>query len=386
MALNDIKFIKGQGGLGRTLPNEDHKSGIVFLRSFASGGSAPSIPFTYDTVTSVADAETKGITVALFPEEHYQISEFFRIQADSILHIIFGANEDANYDFSEITTLQNNADGDLRQIAVMTFSAFTITNVPKIQAVISALEVLHKALSIVYAGDLAGMTLLNLPDLRDQNSPDVSVIIGMDGNADGKALFDASKIVPCIGATLGAISKAKVNENIAWVEQFKMSAEELDVPAFSNGELVKATAEATLNQLNERGYVFLRKHIGIAGSYFNDSHTCEAITSDYAYIENVRTIVKAIRNVRTVLLPKLNSPVKLNADGTLTLETITDWTNKADNALEQMKIDDEISAFKVEINPVQNIGSTSKLVINITLVINGVARNIEVEIGYGILK
>lgn len=383
MALNDIKFIKGQGGLGRTLANEDHKSGIVFLRSYAAGGSAPAVPFTYDKVTSVADAESKGITEAAYPEEHYQISEFFRIQPDSILHVIFGAAEDADYDFAEVTTLQNNADGELRQIAVMTFSAFELTNIPKLQTVASALEAAHKPDSILYAGDLTGMTLLNLPDLRDQNSPKVSVVIAMDGNADGKALFDGGKIVPAIGATLGAVSLAYVNENIAWVEKFKMSAEELDVPAFSNGELYKDTAEATLDQLNERGYIFLRKHIGIAGSYFNDSYTCDAITSDYAYIENNRTIDKAIRNVRTVLLPKLNSPVNLNPDGTLSLEVISDWTNKAENALEKMKKDGEISGYKVEIDPNQDIGSTSKLVVNITLVINGVARNVEVEIGYG---
>ena len=384
--LNDIKFIKGQGGLGRTLPNEDHKSGIVFLRSYPAGGSAPAVPFTYDKVTSIADAESKGITETSYPEEHYQIKEFFRIQPDSILHVMFGASEDANYDFAEVTTLQNNADGELRQIAVMTYSAFALTNVPKIQVVAETLEAAHKPVSIIYAADLTGMTLLNLPDLRDQDSAKVSVVIAMDGNAEGKALFDAGKIVPATGATLGAVSKALVNENIAWVEQFKMSSEELDVPAFANGELFKDTPEATLIQLNERGYIFLRKHIGIAGSYFNDSHTCTAITSDYAYIENVRTIDKGIRNVRTVLLPKLNSPVKLKADGTLTLETITDWTNKAENALEQMKKDGEISDYKVEIDPNQNIGSTSKLVINITLVINGVARNVEVEIGYGTIN
>lgn len=386
MALNDIKFIKGQGGLGRTLPNDDHKSGIVFLRSYASGSSAPAVPFTYDKVTGITDAESKGITEAAYPEEHYQISEFFRIQPDSVLHVIFGAAEDADYDFEEITTLQNKADGELRQIAVMTYSAFAITNIPKIQAVTAALETLHKPVSVIYAADLTGMTLLNMPDIRSQNSPKVSVVIAMDGNADGKALFDAGKIVPSVGATLGAVSTAKVNENIAWVEQFKMSAEELDVPAFANGELFKDVPEATLNQLNERGYIFLRKHIGIAGSYFNDSHTADLITSDYAYIENVRTIDKAIRNVRTVLLPKLNSPVSLNADGTLTLETITDWTNRAENALEAMKKDGEISGYEVEIDPNQNIGATSKLVINITLVINGVARNVEVEIGYGVIN
>jgi len=45
--------------------------------------------------------------------------------------------------------------------------------------------------------------------------------------------------------------------------------------------------------------------------------------------------------------------------------------------------DGEISGYAVQINPDQDIAATSKLIINITLVIRGIARNVEVEIGYG---
>jgi len=383
MALNDIKFIKGQGGLGATLPNEDHKSGIVFLRSYASGGSAPATPFVSEKVTSITDAETKGLTEALFPEEHYQLKEFLRLQPDSTLHVMFGASEDANFDFAEIASLQNLADGDLRQIAVMTYSAFELTNVPLLQAVAETLSNQHKPLSILYAGDLTGMTLSNLPDLRNQTSPNVSVIIGMDGANAGKALFDSGKIVPAIGATLGAVSISAVNESIAWVETFKMSLDELDTPAFSNGDLFKNVDPNLLENLNDQGYIFLRRHVGIAGSYINENSTADGITSDYAYLNNVRTIDKSIRNTRAVLLPKLNSPLTLQPDGKLELETIVDWENTAGNALEQMVKNGEISAYEVKINPDQDISATSLLKVNITLVIRGVARNVEVEIGYG---
>ncbi len=381
--LNDIKFIKGQGGLGATLPNQDHKSGIVFLRSYAGGGSAPAVPFTYDKVASLADAESKGITEATYPEEYYQVKEFFRIQPDSELHIMFGSAEDADFDFSEISTIQNNANGDLRQVAVITYSAFVLTNVAVLQAVADTLFNEHKPLSILYAGDLLGMNLSALPDLRDQTSPNVSVIIGMDGGNDGKALFDAGKIAPALGSVLGAVSKSAVNESIAWVAQFKMSTDELDVPAFSNGDLYSATGINLIDSLNEQGYIFLRKHVGIAGSYINENSTADAFTSDYAYINNVRTIDKAIRDTRTVLLPKLNSPITLTTAGKLDLETVVDWENTVDNALENMVKNGELSAFEVKINPDQNIGATSLLVVNITLVIRGVARNVEVEIGFG---
>jgi len=383
MALNDIKFIKGQGGLGAVLPNNDHKSGIVFLRSYPDGDPVPAVPFVYDRVSSVADAESKGITELAYPEEHYQVSEFFRLQPDSELHIMFGSAADADFDFEEVQTIQNNADGELRQVSVLTYLALQITNIPILQAVADTLFNEHKPLSIIYGADLTGIALTSLPNIRLQTSPNVSVVIGMDGAAAGKALYDAGKIVPCVGAVLGAVSRSSVNESIAWVQAFKMSAEELDTPAFANGVLYSETGTNLINTINDYGYIFLRKHVGIAGSYINENATCDLITSDYAYINNVRTIDKAIRDIRTVLLPKLNSPLTLTAAGKLDLETITDFTNVCDNALENMVKNGELSAYRVQINPDQDIMATSLLLVNITLVIRGVARNIEVEIGFG---
>ena len=48
---------------------------------------------------------------------------------------------------------------------------------------------------------------------------------------------------------------------------------------------------------------------GLNGSFYNDSFTMDTITSDYAYIERVRTMDKAVRGIRTYLLPHLSSPL-----------------------------------------------------------------------------
>ena len=378
MPLNDISFIKGQGGLGRTLSNSDHKSGLIFY-----GGNIGDELVEKMIITSLAHAESLGVTEANFPAEHYHIKEFFRMQPNSSLYVFFGDLPVG--DFSEVADLQNYADGELRQIGVMVYAAFDEDNIALLQAVAETLETAHKPLSILYAGDLTGVTLTNLPNLRALECPNVSVVIGMDGDNDGKALFDAGEIVTCLGATLGAVSLAAVNNNIGWVEKFNIALIELDVPAFANGELFKEVDENVLIQLNSRGYIFLRKHTGISGTYFNDSFTCDLETSDYFSIENVRTIDKATRVVRAALLPKLNADLETNNDGTLTLDVITSWENLSDNALEKMKKSKEISGYKSTIDPAQNIGTSSKLKVNLMLVVRGVARNVEVEIGYGTL-
>jgi hypothetical protein len=129
-------------------------------------------------------------------------------------------------------------------------------------------------------------------------------------------------------------------------------------------------------------YVFLIKNIGFAGSYFNGSHTATIVTSDYAYIENNRTIDKAIRGVYSSLLPALGAPIVLNSDGTLTDESIAYFTSLAELNLRAMVQATELSDFEVLINSTQNVLSTNTLVVAVELIPVGVARAITVNIGF----
>ena len=135
--------------------------------------------------------------------------------------------------------------------------------------------------------------------------------------------------------------------------------------------------------LNDFHNIFLRKIQGISGTYNSDSFTAITATSDFATIENNRTIDKAVRNIRTNVLPNLNAPLFVNDDGTLTEDTISLFKNDAQRALVDM-VDGELSAQSVSIDPTQNVLSTSKLVIKVVLVPVGVARQIEINIGFAV--
>ena len=117
-------------------------------------------------------------------------------------------------------------------------------------------------------------------------------------------------------------------------------------------------------------------------SYWNESNTAIATTSDYAYIENNRTIEKAIRLLNSAYLPELNGPIKLNADGTIADVDVARLESVGNTALDQMTRDDELSAKSVTIDPNQDILATSELTIAVTLVIKGVARYIVIPIGF----
>ena len=132
------------------------------------------------------------------------------------------------------------------------------------------------------------------------------------------------------------------------------------------------------------GYIFLRKHTGFDGSYWNDSSSANLVTSDYANIENNRTIDKAVRGVRTFMIPNINAPLYVQDDGTLTEDVISKFKNDAERALEQMERDGELSAFAVIIDPVQDVLTTSKIAMSIVIIPVGVAREIEINIGFAV--
>jgi hypothetical protein len=147
--------------------------------------------------------------------------------------------------------------------------------------------------------------------------------------------------------------------------------------------LVKEVAGGDLNLINDNRYIFVTTHTGRGDNYFNDSHTCDLVTSDYAYIENVRAMDKAVRGIRANLLPYLNAPLyvgsstgKLRSDKVAVLETV------AGKALEDMEKAGELSGYAVEIDPEQNVLATSQIEIQIKNVPVGVMRRILVKIGF----
>lgn len=318
---------------------------------------------------------------------YYHISEYFRMQPKGQLFVgVFAVP--GSYTFAEIATMQNFAVGAIRQIGIFKdLAAFALGDVQLISAACSAMDAQHMPISAVYSGDLSLVTdISTLTDLSILASNKCSVVISQDGAAAGAALFLAyGKSIGNIGALLGTISLAPVSQDIAWVQAFNIdNGVENDVLAFANGEAftdVRVT-QGLLNNLNTLRYIFLRKFVGVVGSYWNDSHTAISTTSDYAFIENNRTIDKAIRGIYASLLPSLNSSIQLNADGTISNLTVAYLTSQASINVDQMVRDKDLSGFQIAINATQNVLSSGQLIVAVKLLQKGIARNIIVPIGY----
>jgi hypothetical protein len=350
-------------------------------------------------VTTLSAGATLAVTVTQFSGGaaslqavwHYHISEFFRIQPKGQLWVGFFAVPGSYTFTAEVGSLVTAASGKIRQIGFYKDgAAFATADIQALHSALNGQFGQHKPLIGVYAADISGTAdITTMADASTLASNLVMPVIGQDGGALGAFLYATyGKSITDLGAVLGALALASVEEDISWVAKFNMSdGTELDIPAFANGVLVSSLGQSTenvLSALQDKAYNFLRKFVGVAGTYNNESRMAVTITSDYAYAENNRTIQKAVRGVYTSLIPALGAPITLNSDGTLTDVSIEYFKTLAETNLFQMERDGEISSFEVDIDSTQNVLSTGQLVIAINIVPVGVARNIIVKIGYNV--
>ena len=392
---------------------------ITFTSVAAIGGTGSGVV----TVTDLTTA-----TGSLFLSWNYQISEFFRMQPNGSAWVgVFPVP--SPFTGAEIQTLQNAANGTIRQCYVGLDSvAFASSQVTAIQTILNTLWSAHKPISnVVLTADLSSATLSALSDLSTLTGSRISVPLHCEGDflesawsatagysigdkvTWGKGCYQAiaqSLNIPVwntqywvfvrdnlkaiegfsvsgAGNLLGAEAFAAVSDCIAWPEKFNVVTDTgFDNIGFVTGDLYRNQSDSLLNTLNNQHYIFLRKIVGLSGSFFQDSWTAIANTNDYCFIEKNRTMDKAERNVYAAIIGKLASPLYVNADGTLTVDTIAIFTNICEVPLVAMTTAKELSAMKVTISPTQNIISTSQLVITIQEVPTGVARNIIINDGF----
>jgi len=337
-------------------------------------------------VRRVLDIQALGIIKGStdFSLEYYQASEFFRVNSNGYLYLSIYPVPTSPYTFSELYDFQNELNGDLRQVAIHTDIAFDTVEVQALQLIATQLEDEYMPLSVLYSADFTGIyDLNNLDSLRNLQSPKISVISGMDGSADGYALYvSTGKSVCAIGATLGAVSKVLVNESVASPELINFASAELDLPLFGNGQRIKDLSVSLIEDIYDKGYLFFKKFKGEVGTYIIDTLTCTDELNDYLDIQRNRTMDKVLRQLRKALLPKLHSKVQLSDTGKMSPLALSIFNDVTSAPLAQMKADTEISNYKIYIDPAQDVLRTSTLYVQISILPYATARWIDTTVGF----
>lgn len=367
-------------------------SGLDLVTITAVGGQGlflnTGTPYVSTTVGTIVLTLVQNVVVGVASDIdilHYHISEFFRLQPKGKLYVGIYATSDYGT-FASITLMQNFAQGEIKQLGIYQKStAFATSATNGIQTVCSALEVLHKPLICILGAEIsATTTVATITDnLHTLSNPQVSVTIGQDGGGIGHTLWNATaKSITNVGEFLGAVALSKVSESVAWFGKFQVASTELDTLDFANGQPYLSLSDGTITNLDTLGYCFLRKVTDLTGSFHNRPYSCVSLTSDYAFIYSNRTIYKAIKNLRGTILPSVGSPIKVNADGTLSTDVINFFKSLGEQSLDTLVRNAEISNYGIIINPAQNVLSTGILTITAQIQPMGVADFIVVNIGF----
>lgn len=348
---------------------------------------------------------------------HYHISEFFRLSGNidgaGRLYVMF-ADCSASWDAIEI--MQRASGGTINQLGIWTEQSiwklngaaekYNLNLVKGLNDKAVALAAQNQPLSLILCANPSNtgadtsegkkVDLNKVPSCICESSR-VSCIFGQ---AHSELVSTMQKCnanntpVGFLGAVMGCLAKANVQESIAWVKQFNLFSDNFqnielgfgnvnmtDEEEFISLNLYESLSPALLDDLDDKGYIFPIRYAGREnGIYISKDQTCS--DGDYRTIARNRTINKSRRAVRTALLPYVNSPLMVNpATGFLAPSKITAFKTLIGDILAGMQKSQEISGYAVNIDPNQNVLVNDTLKISYVIVPLGVAVKIYVEEG-----
>ena len=428
MSLGGVFMTDTDGNIGSSVTTATEKvTGLLFdiskqSKFFSEGAGLAAkdkLEGNVIEINSMSDLDALGITPhtgdnakdLLFGIPYYHINHFFGIQGET--GRLFIAFADCSLNWDAIEDMQRAAHGMINQLGVWTEQSlwkqtdpsaetYSIDLVTGLNSKAVALANENAPLSIILSANSAVIegtegnskqVALNKIPTCQINARYVSVLLGQGLDTDVTAMHLANENatpVGNIGAALGCLALASVQESIAWVNKFNLIGYFPDIEMGFGDVTINAEGKRTstlkysslnkiqLDNLDDKGYIFLCKYAGLeSGVYFSKDQTCS--DGDYRTIARNRTINKSRRAVRNALLPYVNSPLKVDpSTGYLSAAKITAFQNIVTDILTTMQTNEEISGFSVTIDKNQNVLKNDTLVIKYSLVPVGVAARIEV--------
>lgn len=392
MALPNVNVQVIGGGLGQTEARQD---GVAWL--IVGGVSTPSWNENeINLITSLQEAEdVLGIAKVSNPLAYAHIHDFYSLAGSGTkLYLTLLTNEWSSYYSNAgalLDLLKDQIPEEVRLVGISPADGQVAMTAGIRQSVISFIatannfaqerSLAYKPTSVILDGfsiDMSESSYRNLKGSAEMKY--VSVALShtpalLDNNIDFGHDLNA-----CVGLVLGKLAKIPVQRNIGRVRDGDL----LQANAYLNTTLIDTIPNAKLQELHDKGYIFMRRHTGLAGYYFNDDTTCTPATSDFNSIARVRVIEKARRIVRTVLLPYLLDEAEIDPEtGRLSASFVKEMQATVENALDlQMTANNEIIANRCTIDPKQNVLATNRIDVVVKLIPFGYAKQIEVTLSF----
>jgi len=394
MALPKVS-INVTGSINRPSTNIDGITGFCFYNANIADLTTFSTTNRIIKFTNLAAIEACGITAAStnFKNEHYQLSEFFRMGGVNVWIGVF-AVPSPTYDFTELDSMRLYSNGEIKMYVTYTPKALNATDLATFNTKLSTFDAFKKPAIGIFGADTSSITKALLPDLRvlATDLRYTSVVIGQDTLNEALTVTTAlNKSVPALGTITGALYTSKVSENILNVGKYNYSnGSILSTPGFYwkeglvTGSMVPITTipETDLDSLNDDGYIFFRYLPNYAGTYLSNDHNCAKVTDTFNSIHIMRVRNKVIRELDRSLSPLIGSSVLFNSDGTMRPASISVFEDAAKSVLSTMQSNLEISAFSVFLDQTLNVLSSKTVTINVRIIVVESADNITINLNF----
>lgn len=215
-------------------------------------------------------------------------------------------------------------------------------------------------------------TLATLLDLKQNAYNRVAGVISTD-----KAVTKTA----AVGLALGRLAGKAVQRNIGRVKDGALSAA---ASYLTDGTAIEDLSLASQDSLHDKGWIFKRKYQGKNGYFFNDDPTASANTDDYSSIARGRVIDKALTIAYTTYVDEILDDLEVDpATGFLAPGIVKSYQAKIERAIEeQMLLSEEISGVSVKIDPEQNVLSTNKVTLTLSIIPKTYGKTIEVKLGF----
>lgn len=393
------------GALGKVEATEDGVCGIVLSGVAVSGQFA--LGDVLGPFLQLSDAEAKGIDAAYDTDNSTvawkHIKDFYtEAPVGTKLYVMVVAMTQTLTVTATAATangykkLVDAADGNVCLMG-LTFTpsgAYTPTYVDQLEAdlwtALAQVKITAEAhrltkdpYRVIVEGRNFQGTFASLKDMRSSGTtPAVNramVVIGNDydyGSGSGVQSKYAS-----VGAVLGRAAASKVNRNIGRVKTGALVS--IATGGFSNGTKVSVASNASLDLVNDYGYVFLRKHKRKSGWYWNDDHMACVETDEYAQLTFGRTVDKIDRIVHLTNIEEILDEIEVDpAIGKLDVVTANHYESLLEDAINAQMggANKEISGLKCYVDPAQNVVTASALTEVQRVVPTGTLRQINTSI------
>jgi len=397
MGMPKVNIIIKNGGLITAVGTDDQVCGLILQAPVQPAGLALATPAQ---IFSVTDAVALGITASFDSTNstncYKQISDFYATAGQGkelwIMILVNTTLMATLLDITQVTmayALINAANGRIKMLGVSRkpagsytatytgqIDADSINALTKAQALGDAFAALYKPFRVLVDGrDFQG-TLGSLGNLRASAFNRVAVVLGADTVSTKESM---------VGRVLGRFAAGPVQRNIGRVKDGDIGVS----AAFFNGTTlltdIKDIAPASLDTVNDSGYIFPRKIVGLNGYYFNDDPTAAPITDDFGQIARGRIIDKATVIAYQTFVTELSDDLDVDATGKIAPAVAKYYQGKIETALRNAFFGGifgtEVSSVKVVVDPNQNIITTNKVTVSVYIQPKAYSKTIEVSLG-----